>query len=69
MENRHGRGSKKRVIIVHFGVISNFFARDYRERSERDRFLRDKCAQRWQSPFFNRTRRRSPSTASCTSRG
>ncbi|CAO0819635.1 hypothetical protein DFAR_1040022 [Desulfarculales bacterium] len=26
------------------------------ERDDRERFLRDKCAQRWQSPFSNRTR-------------
>ena len=47
---------KKRVAILRFGVISDFFARDYMERGERERLLRDKCAQRWQSPFSNRTR-------------
>ncbi|CAO0819771.1 hypothetical protein DFAR_630016 [Desulfarculales bacterium] len=47
---------KKRVAIFRFGVISDFFARDYMERGDRERLLRDKCAQRWQIPFFNRTR-------------
>ncbi|CAO0820369.1 hypothetical protein DFAR_1540020 [Desulfarculales bacterium] len=47
---------KKRVAIFRFGVISDFFASDGMERSERKRLLRDKCAQRWQIPFSSRTR-------------
>ncbi|CAO0824503.1 hypothetical protein DFAR_670012 [Desulfarculales bacterium] len=47
---------KKRVASFRFSVISNFFARDHMECGERERLLRDKCAQRWQSPFSNRTR-------------
>lgn len=47
---------KKQVAIFRFGVISDFFARDYMERGERERLLRDKCVQRWQIPFSNRTR-------------
>ncbi|CAO0824307.1 hypothetical protein DFAR_570020 [Desulfarculales bacterium] len=41
---------KKRVAVFRFGVISDFFARDYVECGERERLLRDKCAQRWQAP-------------------
>ncbi|CAO0823475.1 hypothetical protein DFAR_3710033 [Desulfarculales bacterium] len=48
---------KKRIAIFRFGVISDFFARDYMERSERARLLRNKCAQQWRIPFSNRTRR------------
>ncbi|CAO0823709.1 hypothetical protein DFAR_3850017 [Desulfarculales bacterium] len=44
---------KKRVAIFRFGVISDFFARDYMERGERERLLRDKCAQQRQIPFSN----------------
>ncbi|CAO0819655.1 hypothetical protein DFAR_620012 [Desulfarculales bacterium] len=29
------------------------FARDYMERGEQERCLRDKCAQRWQIPLSN----------------
>ncbi|CAO0822923.1 hypothetical protein DFAR_3380006 [Desulfarculales bacterium] len=49
---------KRRVAIFRFGVISCCFARDYdyMERGERERLLRDKCAQRWQIPFSNRIR-------------
>ncbi|CAO0821694.1 hypothetical protein DFAR_2570005 [Desulfarculales bacterium] len=47
---------KNRVAIFRFGVISDFFVMGYMERGERERLLRDKCAQRWQSPFSNRTR-------------
>ncbi|CAO0823405.1 hypothetical protein DFAR_3690045 [Desulfarculales bacterium] len=47
---------KKRVTILRFGVISDFFARDYVERGERERLLRNKCAQRWRVPLSNRTR-------------
>ncbi|CAO0824132.1 transposase [Desulfarculales bacterium] len=47
---------KKRVAIFRFGVTSDFFVRDYMERGERERLLRDKCTQRWQIPFSNRTR-------------
>lgn len=47
---------KKQVAIFRFGVISDFFARDQMERGERERLLADKCAQRWQIPFSNRTR-------------
>ncbi|CAO0823569.1 hypothetical protein DFAR_3780004 [Desulfarculales bacterium] len=39
-----GEGQKKLVAIFRFGVISDFFARDYMERGERERLLRDKCA-------------------------
>ncbi|CAO0823467.1 hypothetical protein DFAR_3710025 [Desulfarculales bacterium] len=39
MEARHGRGSKKRVAIFRFGVINDFFARDYMERGEREKLL------------------------------
>ncbi|CAO0822243.1 hypothetical protein DFAR_2910017 [Desulfarculales bacterium] len=53
-------GQKKRPEkasgTFRLGVISDFFARDYMERSERERFLRDKCVQRWQIPSSNRTR-------------
>ncbi|CAO0820448.1 hypothetical protein DFAR_1590003 [Desulfarculales bacterium] len=48
---------KKRVALFRVGVISKFFARDYRERGERERLLRDNCAQRWQNPLSNRARR------------
>jgi len=44
------------VAIFRFGVISDFFVRDQMERGERERLLEDKCAQRWQIPFSNRTR-------------
>ncbi|CAO0821606.1 hypothetical protein DFAR_2500003 [Desulfarculales bacterium] len=44
------------MAIFRLGVISDFFARDYMERGERERLLRDKCAQRWRIPFSNRTR-------------
>ncbi|CAO0821424.1 hypothetical protein DFAR_2330011 [Desulfarculales bacterium] len=54
MEDRHGRRPKKRVTIFLFGVISDFFARDYMERSEQKRSLRDKCAQRWQPSLLAR---------------
>jgi putative transposase len=47
---------KKQVAIFRFGVISDFFVRDQMERGERERLLADKCAQRWQIPFSNRTR-------------
>ena len=47
---------KKRAAIFRFGVISDFFTREQMERGERERLLRDKCAQRWQIPFSNRTR-------------
>ncbi|CAO0819990.1 hypothetical protein DFAR_1260043 [Desulfarculales bacterium] len=43
---------KKRVAIFRFGVISDFFARDYMEHNELERLLRAKCAQRWQIPFL-----------------
>ncbi|CAO0820790.1 hypothetical protein DFAR_1890003 [Desulfarculales bacterium] len=56
MEDRHGRESKKWVAFFRFEVISDFFVRDYMKRGERKRLLRDKCAQRWQSPFSNCTR-------------
>ncbi|CAO0822714.1 hypothetical protein DFAR_3250011 [Desulfarculales bacterium] len=42
---------KKRIAIFRFGAISDFFARDYMERGERERLLRNKCAQRWQIPL------------------
>ncbi|CAO0823307.1 hypothetical protein DFAR_3630018 [Desulfarculales bacterium] len=32
---------KKRIAIFRFGVISDFFARDYIERGERESFPRD----------------------------
>ncbi|CAO0820424.1 hypothetical protein DFAR_1550009 [Desulfarculales bacterium] len=54
MEDRHGRGPEKLVAIFRFGIISNFFARDYMEHGKRERLLGDKCAQRWRSPFSNR---------------
>ncbi|CAO0821124.1 hypothetical protein DFAR_2120013 [Desulfarculales bacterium] len=38
------------------GVISDFFAMDYMERGERERLLRDQCAQRWQVSFSSCTR-------------
>ncbi|CAO0823194.1 hypothetical protein DFAR_3510002 [Desulfarculales bacterium] len=47
---------KKRVAILRFGVISDFFARDYMERGKWEKLLGGKCAQRWQIPFSNRTR-------------
>lgn len=47
---------RKLVAIFRFGVISDFFTREHMERGERERLLRDKCAQRWQIPFSNRTR-------------
>ncbi|CAO0820079.1 hypothetical protein DFAR_1340035 [Desulfarculales bacterium] len=47
---------KKRVAIFRFGVISDFFARKYMERGERERLLRGKCAQRWRAPFSTRIR-------------
>ncbi|CAO0822162.1 hypothetical protein DFAR_2860007 [Desulfarculales bacterium] len=47
---------KKRGAIFRFGVISDFLAKDYMERGERERLLRDKCAQRWQIPSSNRIR-------------
>ncbi|CAO0821261.1 hypothetical protein DFAR_2210069 [Desulfarculales bacterium] len=56
MEDRHRRGPKKRVAIFRFSVISDFFARDYMEHGERYRLLWGKYAQRWQTPFSNRTR-------------
>ncbi|CAO0823967.1 hypothetical protein DFAR_4000006 [Desulfarculales bacterium] len=52
-----GEGQKKRAALFRFGVISDFFARDYMERGERERLLRGKCAQWGQIPFSNRTRR------------
>ncbi|CAO0822083.1 hypothetical protein DFAR_2810002 [Desulfarculales bacterium] len=39
-----GADQKKRVTIFRFGVISDFFARDYTECGERERLLRDKYA-------------------------
>ncbi|CAO0824801.1 hypothetical protein DFAR_930002 [Desulfarculales bacterium] len=56
MEDRYGRGPEKLVTIFRFGAISDFFAMDYIKRCKRERFLGDKCAQRWQIPFSNRTR-------------
>ncbi|CAO0819917.1 hypothetical protein DFAR_1220003 [Desulfarculales bacterium] len=56
MEDQHGRKAKKRIAIFRLGVTSDFFVRDYMERGERKRLLWDKNAQRWQSPFSNRTR-------------
>ncbi|CAO0824575.1 hypothetical protein DFAR_710038 [Desulfarculales bacterium] len=50
------KDQKNRVAIFRFGVISNFFARDYMERGERERLLWGKCAQRWQISFSNRTK-------------
>ncbi|CAO0821881.1 hypothetical protein DFAR_2710010 [Desulfarculales bacterium] len=47
---------KKRVAIFLFGVISDFFVRDYMERDDRARLLRNKCARRWQISFSNSTR-------------
>ncbi|CAO0822526.1 hypothetical protein DFAR_3150006 [Desulfarculales bacterium] len=47
---------KERVAILRFGVISDLLARDYMERDERERLLWNKCAQRWQILFSNRTR-------------
>ncbi|CAO0820043.1 hypothetical protein DFAR_1330001 [Desulfarculales bacterium] len=35
---------KKRIATFRFGVISDFFARDYMERGKRKRLLIDKCA-------------------------
>ncbi|CAO0823874.1 hypothetical protein DFAR_3980008 [Desulfarculales bacterium] len=55
-----GEDQKKRVAIFRFGVISDFLARNYirnyMERGERERLLRDKCARRWRISFSNRTR-------------
>lgn len=47
---------KKQVAIFRFGVINDFFTRDRLERGERERLLTEKCGQRWQIPFSNRTR-------------
>ncbi|CAO0823252.1 hypothetical protein DFAR_3600006 [Desulfarculales bacterium] len=38
-----GEDQKKRVAIFRFSVISDFFARNYMERGERARLLRNKC--------------------------
>ncbi|CAO0823183.1 hypothetical protein DFAR_3500001 [Desulfarculales bacterium] len=56
MENRHGREPEKTSNHLPFWRYQQFFARDYMECSERERLLRDNCAQRWRPPFSNRTR-------------
>ncbi|CAO0823068.1 hypothetical protein DFAR_3460047 [Desulfarculales bacterium] len=43
---------KKRIAIFRFGVISDFFARDYMERGERERLLRDKKRPAVANPFL-----------------
>ena len=47
---------KKQVAIFRFGVISDFVTRNYFERGEREKLLKDKCARSWQIPFCGRTR-------------
>ncbi|CAO0824195.1 hypothetical protein DFAR_490007 [Desulfarculales bacterium] len=39
---------KQRAAIFRFGVLSDFFAKDYVECDKRERLLRDDCTQRWQ---------------------
>jgi len=50
------KDQKKQVAVFRFGVISDFVTRNRFERGERERLLKDKCAQSWQIPFSNRTR-------------
>ncbi|CAO0821197.1 hypothetical protein DFAR_2210005 [Desulfarculales bacterium] len=47
---------QKRIALLRFGVISDFVARDYMERGERERLLRDKVRPAVANPFSNRTR-------------
>ncbi|CAO0822813.1 hypothetical protein DFAR_320015 [Desulfarculales bacterium] len=41
---------KKRVAIFRFGVISDFFARDYRERGEQERLLQESAPSGGKAP-------------------